>query len=117
MKQNLPLVGYMHIMTKEKVDGRIPLLIYIEGNKIKEYITNITIGEQNNFDNLFQFDTKIDDIKIIIRKTNKGNPIVATDEIIEAYKEINNDTEYFYNKLKKISLDKVKKINHHDVQG
>lgn len=105
--KNIPYVGYMHITVK-KIEGIVPILIYVEENKIKEYMTNITVGMINEFDNLDCFDTKIDGIKIIIRKTNNGNWVVATDEIIESYKEINNNSDHFYNKLSKLSLDKTK---------
>ena len=107
--KNIPYVGYMHITVK-KVEGIIPILICIEGNRIKEYMTDITVGMINEFDNLDYFNTKIDGIKIIIRKTKNGNPIVATDEIIESYKEINRNSEYFYNKISKLSLEKTKSL-------
>lgn len=107
--KNVPYVGYMHITVK-KIEVIEPILICIEGNRIKEYMTDITVGMINEFDNLDCFNTKIDGIKIIIRKTKNGNPIIATDEIIETYKEINNNSEHFKNKISKLSFDKIKHL-------
>lgn len=105
MKQKT-YVGYMQTTVENKKETT-PILINIEGDKIKEYLTNITIGNIIEFNDTNIFNTKIDEIKILIRKTTKGNPIEATDEIIEAYKEINNNSEHLYNKLNELSLDKT----------